>query len=1075
MDRRDFAVCAGIIASLVAVLGVVFGTQSRNLVATKRIPPLAGASAAPANGPSPGKPVRNAPLLSAVAVAEEGETRVDSLVVPVVALAEEGATASSGKIIASAPTGVDASGKTQIKFTGSGVQQNSSRSSKLPLVVADSRSLGESEFKFAMSESGSQVATPPTQKRLVLAYDVSEESHASADDKPSQHKSSSHGTAPSNARKNDLRSRDVVTRVIPKRETPKQDVARSNHPLNRDVSSHDRSAEADKAPVADSRAKSEFKFVTKGTIPQLPSPAEQKTTGPAFSVPADLNAATDNKVSGRNSPEPTIADHDLQKDGLHTPGPAGSVAPNCETPQQNASKNDPPKRDALDQNPTATADKQPTPATGGEREAKSATGGAEPDSANALAKRDSVPVKDVPADGGASTNGIATRVVPKRKTAANHDVSKQNPAKLALADRAQTAASDTPPTAATGAEREAKSATGGGEPDSANALAKKEPAPVKDVRAKGGVSATGKVSQRSASVQKVPASKPDVVKRAAPKREIADRAQPVASGAASAAAGKAESEIKSAARDVEPKAADAPTPKVAVPAKKVLAEGDAPDNGKALQRDSAKTKIPARKTEVATPVVPKRETANQGVPKQNPPKREIADRSQLAASGTPTVAPAEAEIAIKSAARPIEPESAPTLAIKNVEPANDIPADVAADQEVLDRDSADQATAAREPSRDNVREREPLTRVLAKRESAQQNVLKRRSPDRDFSDHDPSATPDAPPIVGDPAKPADSRSGRTKLPWAEAVPNSPEMITAADQRVRQGFQLADQGALYLARAEFIAALKLIAQANDVRQGTRWHSKAVTAGFLALKESTEFVIQNTGIEDADVAKIISGHKTPILKRVDVSEMTPMAAAQRYYTYAQEQLAGAAAQEKSGSMALYGLGKAAIAAAGNKSPDLEYTGQARALYRAALMAEGRNYLAANELGVLLTENGQPELAREMLMRSISLSPQAATWENLAAVHARLGQRELAEKARQQAMSMRQSGRGVAGPAVQWVDPATFARMIPSTGDLAPPATPAKMEPAPAKVTSDSAQPTENVAKKGAAGWLPWSFRR
>ena len=196
------------------------------------------------------------------------------------------------------------------------------------------------------------------------------------------------------------------------------------------------------------------------------------------------------------------------------------------------------------------------------------------------------------------------------------------------------------------------------------------------------------------------------------------------------------------------------------------------------------------------------------------------------------------------------------------------------------------------------------------------------------------------------------------------------MITAADQRVRQGFQLAEQGALYLARAEFIAALKLIAQANDARQGTRWHSKAVTAGFLALKESTDFVSQNAGIEDADVAKIVSGHKTPILKRVEISEMTPIVAAQHYYTYAQEQLSGAAAQEVIGSMALYGLGKAVIAGVGNKSPDLEYTGQARALYRAALMAEGKNYLAANELGVLLSENGQPELARELLTRSISL---------------------------------------------------------------------------------------------------------
>ncbi|HEV3137335.1 MAG TPA: hypothetical protein VGZ26_05510, partial [Pirellulales bacterium] len=454
----------------------------------------------------------------------------------------------------------------------------------------------------------------------------------------------------------------------------------------------------------------------------------------------------------------------------------------------------------------------------------------------------------------------------------------------------------------------------------------------------------------------------------------------------------------------------------------------------------------------------------------------IADHDQPPASDTTPIAEARSKKEAKSSVQALDAESAPLLVLKNVVSDHDVPADVETDNKGLDRDPKDQVATDRDARKDEVRKPEQLTLVVPKRASPKQRIPKPSPPDRDVSDHEQPATPNKTPIAKDTAKSADSEPLRTKLPWAETAPNSPEMITAADQRVRQGFQLAEQGAVYLARAEFIAALKLIAQANDARQGTRWHSKAVTAGFLALKESTDFVSQNAGIEDADVAKIVSGHKTPILKRLDISEMTPMVAAERYHTYAQEQLSGAAAQQVIGSMALYGLGKAAIAAAGNKSPDLEHTGQAKALYRAALMAEGKNYLAANELGVLLSENGQPQLARELLTRSISLSPQAATWQNLAVVHARLGERELAENARQQAIALRRSGRGVGGPAVQWVDPETFARMTRSTGDLAPPAAPAKMmESASAESTPDSLKPPENVAKKGATSWLPWNLRR
>ena len=87
----------------------------------------------------------------------------------------------------------------------------------------------------------------------------------------------------------------------------------------------------------------------------------------------------------------------------------------------------------------------------------------------------------------------------------------------------------------------------------------------------------------------------------------------------------------------------------------------------------------------------------------------------------------------------------------------------------------------------------------------------------------------------------------------------------------------------------------------------------------------------------------------------------------------------------------------------------------LYQAAVLAEPKNFLAANELGVLLAENGNLARARELLAHSARLYPAAVTLQNLAAVHVRLGEREQADQALAKAMELepgRQNRRAVAG---------------------------------------------------------------
>jgi hypothetical protein len=328
-----------------------------------------------------------------------------------------------------------------------------------------------------------------------------------------------------------------------------------------------------------------------------------------------------------------------------------------------------------------------------------------------------------------------------------------------------------------------------------------------------------------------------------------------------------------------------------------------------------------------------------------------------------------------------------------------------------------------------------------------------------------------------PAPSAQEPNERVLLPWAAAPPSAPARTGASQQaadHVAQGFRLAERNALYLARAEFLAALERIAEASDASQNTRFYGDAVAAGLTALEESGDFLRRRSAGRQPDIARIVSGHKTPILKRAPLDRLSPTAAAERYATYAQEQLAGAAAGHAAASTALFGLGKIAVAlGSANPARRAESTLHAAALYRAALMVDARNFRAANELGVILARKGDWLRARELLVQSASLGPNPVTHRNLAAIYARLGETQLAAAAKARAAAMEQSGQHVQA-AVQWVDPATFASTAPASDSLLPPAG-ARPSPVPGETPAAAHEAAESTARRGLSDWLPWSMRR
>jgi tetratricopeptide (TPR) repeat protein len=254
----------------------------------------------------------------------------------------------------------------------------------------------------------------------------------------------------------------------------------------------------------------------------------------------------------------------------------------------------------------------------------------------------------------------------------------------------------------------------------------------------------------------------------------------------------------------------------------------------------------------------------------------------------------------------------------------------------------------------------------------------------------------------------------------------------ADQCNRRGFELASKGAFYSARAEFVKALRLLAQSLDAEAETPRHGDALVNGLLALEESDDFLDRGLPVDHRiDVAGIVATHRTVVLKENNAKGLTPLAALTRYYAFAQEQLAAAVDQEPTGSVALYGLGKVySTLAAADAVATVAGGPKAIAMHQAALAVDPKNALAAHELGVLLARCGQFEGAREALSHSANHASRPETWRNLAVVLEQLGDRVAAAQARQQAavvagQAVRMtSGTGSPQQPLIWMEPGQFA---------------------------------------------------
>jgi tetratricopeptide (TPR) repeat protein len=337
-----------------------------------------------------------------------------------------------------------------------------------------------------------------------------------------------------------------------------------------------------------------------------------------------------------------------------------------------------------------------------------------------------------------------------------------------------------------------------------------------------------------------------------------------------------------------------------------------------------------------------------------------------------------------------------------------------------------------EPTESNSGE---LARVNTDPARADAHALEVEMPSSDFADVPPPSEPvrvarQSPPKED--ITPYEPQQIVATQPAGLFAPSSAELTSQLLPAVQRACDLAQRGALYAAKTEFIHVIRRVAQAVDAERNIDAHSRALAEGLRALEESADFVPTGSGLEgDLDVAIAASSHRTPVVRELPAA-VAPHTAVALYHAYAQERLTFAVAGQQAGSMALFGLGKAYSRLADANEQDLLATRGALTMYSAAVTACPSNHLAANELAVLLCRAGHPAEAARLFEQTIDQAPTATAYHNLAIAQQKLGLIGQAVANQQEADRLalweRSTGAVSRRAGVQWVAPEQFAQAAP-----------------------------------------------
>lgn len=273
-------------------------------------------------------------------------------------------------------------------------------------------------------------------------------------------------------------------------------------------------------------------------------------------------------------------------------------------------------------------------------------------------------------------------------------------------------------------------------------------------------------------------------------------------------------------------------------------------------------------------------------------------------------------------------------------------------------------------------------------------------------------------------EPVDTSNRLAPLPASESL-TVIQLLRDSEQKREEAKRLLQAGASYAAHAAAVDALRSLAAAADLRAGGKQASQAVNAALEAIREAGDFMGRYGDVETPAIERMVASHRTPVLKGYDLTNVTPLSAADNYLDYAREQLTIAAAGQPEAAQALVVLGNAERKR--GEHPQNLRDSIAISCLRAAVGTTPQNPYLASELGYHAMQLGLLGEARWALELSLALQPSRPALQNLIETHRLAGNQA---KAIELAAQLQQTGPPVPQPAVNilQVSPEVFASISP-----------------------------------------------
>lgn len=228
--------------------------------------------------------------------------------------------------------------------------------------------------------------------------------------------------------------------------------------------------------------------------------------------------------------------------------------------------------------------------------------------------------------------------------------------------------------------------------------------------------------------------------------------------------------------------------------------------------------------------------------------------------------------------------------------------------------------------------------------------------------------------------------------------------------------LARKGALFSADHALNELLLDLARSLDGIGPNHDHERACRIGLQAMQDAVDFHRSSGATDDPDRLRLIAlRHATYRAIQGEEGPSDRSAAIETYYTLALEMLVAGTGQQSLAAEAFVTLGKvhsiATTVDAAELGPFSEALPVSKSLlyHQIALVLDGDNAVASNELAVQLGRIGHWTEARNLLQASLRYRPTSQAWQNLAEAHERLGEFDYAELARREAVLLQSQSAG------------------------------------------------------------------